>query len=363
MRGRNYPERMSKMEKTKPASAITAGVIFLLIVSILISVYAGSVMGSSARKEVISATQNVNMSDGIFVNVTLKNNTLYNYSNATNPPVIFNNITKSIDISAFYQYDVSGQGGTMRNIFFSIVVATVLNSGTTPAWSKLISSSTIDSNSTSSGGSSWIPIQISIRSALMYASQVDRELNISFGTPTISFIITMNAYPQGGSVTTLSSYANVTFVPSYVNLHSGMLQNYDYAQNNGNHHSSSSITMGSNKVVAVSGNANPFSWILIASLLIATALAIALAYQFRGYHKKVDPLTRRLKENNDDIVRVTSRPEIRNGDLFVNSIDDIFRLGQISNTPVTVYEAEKEIMLYVKTGEIAYYMIFRNLQS
>ncbi|MBX8631275.1 MAG: DUF5305 domain-containing protein [Candidatus Thermoplasmatota archaeon] len=333
-------------------------VLAIAMVSSVIVAYSSDLIASSTRTSEVTGNKFTAESyAGLDLNATLLNNSLYGENLIVNPGIIFKNITRQINISAYYGY----VAGDAVNVFSQIEIRQILYSSTTPPYTKLLNSTTVSYTFSGAQAFVQIPIQVNITKVLLYAEQVDRQLNIRFAGPSLVVNIT-GISEIGNTVTDLNASLNMSF--NYDNeeaLYYGQLTNYTYISNGGNHYWHSSVTVNNDSVIQLPNYRTDFYFVSAASSVLFVALLSLTTYILLP--PKKDKLTKFKAENKEDIVRIGTPPVISDEDFLLDSLEELHRIALISGSPIMLYEANGLSMLYLKTPQATYYMKFRTPKS
>ena len=290
---------------------------------------------------------------GVVANVTLDNNTLYGYNHLSNPSVMFRNITKQISFAAYYSY-YSSSSTTVR---VSFIFRQTLYSASTPSYSKLMNYSSTSFSHTGSNESRWVTIPVNITDVLSSSEQINTELNVEPGPPSLNVNVTAIT-DVGRNVTSSFSDVNLSFSYTLSSvMYHNQLENYTYITDSGQHSNKSVIAVNDDAVINLPNNKTLLGWVSDISFMTTFLALTMLVAMFIPVRR--DKLGKFISDNKDEIVRVKSRPSIRRWDFSVNSPEELLRTSIASNKPLLMYEGDNLTILYVRTEEAGYYMSFR----
>ncbi len=331
--------------------------VVVLAVAMMVSLAEGYISETMAMgtKTVTVTGRNYTVSSslGAVANASLKGNTLYGYTNVSNPSVIFRNITRHISFAAYCAFSSTSNATVHTTLIFT----QTLYSASTPSYSKLINYSTVFLSQTGSHAVSWIPISVNLTGILQTGELINSQLNVVPGPPSINVNVTAITN-VGGNVSSIFSDVNLSFNYAYgPALYSDHLENYTYITNSGNHSGRSAILVNGDAVISLPNDKAMLGWISTASFAIVLLALAPLIAMFIPARK--DRLERFIAGNKEEIVKVKSRPSIRGADFRVNSLEELLRTSVSSGQPLLMYEGEGTTVLYVRTEEAGYYMSFR----
>ena len=335
-----------------------AAILVLALACSLALGYFSDGMASAAKTTAVTGSSfNTDTSSGLVVNATLSNNSLYGGSSMYNPHTIFRNITKELNFYLYYEYNSTGNAKV--NTEFEIIQT--LYSSTVPSYTKVLNSSFISFTFNGTRASRWIQIPVNITESLLFAEQVNKQLNIVPAAP--SLIINMTGLSEiANKVTTMNASLNLSFsYQNYQTVYFNQLTNYDYITNGGNHYWHSSALINNDSVVPLPNYKILFESVSLVSYVAFILCAAVMISIFIPERK--EKLTKFIDDNKEDIVKINSPPAITGNDFSVRSLEELLRITLVSGRPLLMFEGDDYTILYLKTDESGYYMKFRAIHS
>jgi hypothetical protein len=334
-----------------------AVLVLALAGSLALGYFSGGMASATKTTAVTGRNFNTNTSAGLIVNTTLSNNSLYGNSSMYNPHTIFRNITKKLNFYLYYEYNSTGK--VKVNTEFEIMQT--LYSSTVPSYTKVLNSSFISFTFNGTQASRWIQIPVNITESLLFAEQVNKQLNIVPAAP--SLVINMTGLSEiDNKVTTMNASLNLSFnYENYQTVYFNQLTNYDYIINGGNHYWHSSALINNDSVVPLPNYKVMFESVSLVSYAAFVLCAAVMISMFIPERK--EKLAKFIADNKEDIVKVNSPPAITGNDFSVRSLEELLRITMVSGRPLLMFEGDDYTILYLKTDESGYYMKFRTIHS
>ena len=328
-----------------------------LVCSLSFGYFSGGMASTTKTTVITGGNINTAASSGLVVNTTLTNNSLYGNSSMYNPQTIFKNITKRLNFSLYYDYSASGK--VKVNAEFEVIQT--LYSSTVPSYSKVLNSSFISFTFNGTRASRWIQIHVNITDALLFAEQVNKQLNIVPAAP--SLIINMTGLSEiDNKATPMNASLNLSFnYENYQTVFYNQLTNYDYISNGGKHYWNASALINNDSVVPLPNFKNLLETISLFSY--ATSVLCAAAMISMIIPERKEKLAKFIDDNKDDIVKVNSPPVITGNDFSVRSLEELLRITLASGRPLLMFEGDDYTILYSKADDSGYYMKFRTTHN
>jgi hypothetical protein len=287
------------------------------------------------------------------LNVTVRPNGLYSARNLTDPPVVFANITEDESFYLLFELECSP---SMVGVGELTSEATV-QSGTSPAWDQVVESETVPLNFNASYVSEWVPVPLNLSSVLSSVGSIDRELNVTAGSPTIVLNTSMVVFLPGG-VAQNNSSMTLSFVYSPGTGGSLVVTQY------------SAIQIGDPGPGSASGTSSvktttplPSKVLLAEEFLALSAAALVAAYLVgRTYlpRARTTALNRFLSENSENVVRVQADSRPAGKAVRVEDIGELVKLANIAGEPIFLFESPsgQGSFLYVIQGGTTFSLPF-----
>jgi hypothetical protein len=291
----------------------------VLVIVFLILAMVGSIIVLEAHQYSVKIpTSGYNESGSFTVKENLLPNSLYNQSYLTNPTVIYNNITSSVNISAQAFVHFSNISG--RKVSLVSTVDLVSNS---PPWEKLIETNET-SKTVSQNGVVEISIPLNITKEMALATSIDNELQDGTSDPTIVL-----------NISVVSTGLNIYSTSMTISLH-GTYEDLSYSNSN-----PVSVTSFKQELVTpheIIGLGTVFGYIFLAG---AGASAISMAVLY--IPRVSDTVVKIRKDYGDHIVEIDTPPS--EDAKTLSKLEDLIKLSEILETPVFLYANGK--VLYV----------------
>lgn len=256
----------------------------------------------------------------------LSPNLLYNQSSIDNPSTIYNSISSNVNISLFYDIELSNLTG--RNV---AILSTVTLLSTNPSWTKTISTNITYLENVQEKANT-IPIQVNMSKDLALANNIDNQLQEGNSAPTLVFNLSVR----------------VTGLPQFntsmdIELHS-VYETLSY----GSAQAMSSTQFENELIVpdSIIGLNRDFGYTFLG---IAGALAVYFAYLYAP--RTTDPVMRLKKEHGEQIVEINT--PVGNDAIKIENLEDLLKMSEIFEVPVFLYDADK--VLYINHQGYQYY--------
>lgn len=256
----------------------------------------------------------------------LKQNYLYNSSYIVNPPVIYTNITSSLNVTE--QYIVNSVNLSNRNVY---VESTVTLSSTSPSWDKVVYRN-FSYHTLSSNGTIEIGVPVNISQNLSLADMIDKQLQTPNSAPDLIYNLTV--IPAG--ISPVHQKMTLVLYPTYYYAtyqNSTPLSNTVYR----------TVTTPGDRVLPVSAYES------MAIVALGAALGI---YAAVPYISKQTDIIARIKRDHEGEIVIIKKPPDEDAVLLENT-EHIFRMAEILELPVFLYEWSR--ILYIDANGTQYY--------
>lgn len=327
----------------------------VLILSVALAaelVIAGSTMALAATQKTESVNSvSFSYTSGLssVINASLKPNLLYNSTRVSDPATIYDNITNNESIMSDYFFSSSSPVGV--TVYVSIAVEVI--SGTSPQWQSQVGyfSYTVNFNGTEC--SRWVNVPFDLNGTLAHIQEVNRQLNITSGDPTIVFNATESEF-IGNSIAL--NHTSLELAVNYPSLFFSPARNvtWQYILVGHDPNAWNNATSVIQRVIPLNNDKALLQTISYSSLAFSAAIGGTIFVGMQS-GRKPNEIETFVKRNRDNIITVTIDPLSTKSGTMVNSIEEITKLSDLSGQPIFMYEGDGKCTFFAEYGSGIYY--------
>lgn len=315
-------------------------------------VIAGSTMALAAAQKTESVNSvSFSYTSGLssVVNASLKPNLLYNSTSVSDPGTVYNNITRNESIMS--EYFFSSSSPVAVTVYVSIAVDVI--SGTSPQWQSQIGYFSYTVNFNGTEFNHWANVPFDLNGTLAHVQEVNRQLNISSGDPTIVFNATESEF-IGNSIAL--NHTSLELTVNYPQLFFSPAKNltWQYILVGHDPNAWNNATSVMQRVIPLSNDKALLQTISYSSLAFAAAIGGTISVGMQS-GRKPNEIETFVKRNRDSIITVTIDPLSTRPGTMVNSIEEITKLSDLSGQPIFMYESEGRSTFFAEYGSGIYY--------
>ncbi len=280
-------------------------------VGIIILVIALIILIQPYPREVREAYGSYSMNTEMTLSDQLRNNSLYgNNTTLSNPPLIYNNITRDLYVNVDVSYLNSQVTNSQIEFSYSVYVVS-----SNPSWEKGVYYSQKLINVTSGYSSSFV-IGVNLTSNLTFGSNINRELGFSSGSSYSVFILSREISNLGVSDSNLTiaigGATNTVTGPSDTPVSGTYFKD--------------AVIPG--KIIIPLSRDTSYPLLLIVAIIFGF-----FAYLIRP--EKPDPVEKFKRDNRENLIELAAGPSEES--IKVKSTDDLFRMAAFVERPVFIF--------------------------
>ncbi len=310
-------------------------------------------LAASQKTEAVSSVS-FSYTSGLrsMVNTSMKPNMLYNTSEVSDPGSIFSNITNNETIMSEYVFSSNFPVG----VTVYVTVTMEVLSGTSPQWTTDFRyySYTFAFNGTQY--TRWVEVPFDLNGTLAHIQEINRQLNISSGDPTIVFNASESEF-IGNSLALNHTSLELTVNYPLQFFSPNRNESWQYMQVTHDPNAWNNATSTVERIIPLPNDRSSLQTLSYISLAAAAAITGALLAGLQG--RKLTDIETFIRKNGDNIIAVDADPLSTRAGMAVGSLAELTKLSDLSGQPIFMYSADGKCTLFAEYGSGIYYYSVR----